>query len=158
MGIFLNTIISKSCDEFYQEYIQVSERKKEISKEDVLLEIVAKFYEESKFIIFNGNGYSDSWKMKSRELGIVTFKNTYEVLKVRLSQKNIKLFSEMQVLTEKEVNSKYHIELEEFINKSLIEYDVLSDMAHSYVIPPAIRYLSEKKIIFRCKHRYQRIR
>ena len=67
-------------------------------------------------------------------------KDTPRALEVMINPATKKLFSELGVLSEIELDARYEIELENYILKLQIESRVLGDISQNHIIPAAINY------------------
>ena len=67
-------------------------------------------------------------------------KNTPEALKALVLESTVKLFEDCKILTSRELEARYIIQLENYTKKIQIESRVLGDLAKNHIIPIAIRY------------------
>ena len=65
-------------------------------------------------ILFSGDGYSQAWRDEAAARGLCNFRTTADALPAFISEKNLKLFSEMGVLTEAEAVCRYEVKLEKY--------------------------------------------
>jgi glutamine synthetase len=86
-------------------------------------------------VIFNGNGYSDEWPIEAEKRGLANLKNTVDAWETFTSAKNVKLFQDQKVFTEREVHARQEIAFERYINDLMIESSCLLDMMQTGVIP-----------------------
>ncbi len=91
-------------------------------------------------IIFNGNGYDESWIQEAQRRGLLNLKTTVDALPYYLLDKNIALFETHKVFSRQEVLSRYEIMLENYIKVIDIEALCMLDMARRMILPAAIRY------------------
>mgnify|MGYP002231125038 FL=1 len=75
---------------------------------------IKKTIKEHERILFNGNGYSADWEAEAEKRGLLNMKTTVDALPSMLSEKNIALMSEMNVLSPVEMQSRYEVELEHY--------------------------------------------
>lgn len=97
----------------------------------------------SKNILFEGNNYSDEWAAEAEKRGLSNIKNTPESLKAYISKQAEETFVNNGIFTKEELHARYEIMLDEYVKKIQIEGRVMADMVHTYIIPPAIEYLTE---------------
>jgi glutamine synthetase len=109
-------------------------------KDDAIIEILRKYISESKKIIFDGNGYGEEWVVEAEKRGLNNKKTTPEALDFLLSEKSKKLFSELHILNEVELEARYEIALEKYKLNIQIESRVLADMGLNHIIPTAVEY------------------
>lgn len=135
----LNTIVSQQLREFKAEVDALVEQKK-MKKDDAIFNVLREYIKSSKKIRFEGDGYSEDWVKEAKKRGLNNFKTTPEALKAQVSKKSIELFAAHGVMNKVEIDSRYEIELEEYIKKVQIEGRVLGDIATNHVVPTAIAY------------------
>jgi glutamine synthetase len=135
----LNTIVAKQLKDFKKEVDALIE-KKDLKKDEAIFNVLREYIKQTKAILFEGDGYSEAWEKEAKTRGLSNHKTTPQALKAKVSKKAIELFSEMGVMNHVEVESRYEIELEEYVKKIQIEGRILGDIARNHVVPTAIRY------------------
>jgi glutamine synthetase len=135
----LNTVVAKQLIEFKTEVDALMADKK-LKKDEAIFNVLREYIKASKRIRFEGDGYSNAWEKEAKKRGLSNNKTTPEALKVMVKKETLKLYKEMGVMNEKEVEARYEIELEEYTMRVQIEARVLGDIARNHVIPTAIRY------------------
>ncbi len=134
----LNVIVAKQLKEFKK---SVDNRiGKGMKKDEAILQELQKLIKESKDIRFEGNGYGEEWVKEAKKRGLSNLKDTPRALKVMVQKDTKKLFGELGVFSEIELDARYEIELENYILKLQIESRTLGDIAQNHIIPTAIRY------------------
>lgn len=94
-------------------------------------------------IVFNGNGYDESWKVEAKKRGLLELKTTPDAVEHYLDEKNIKLFTELGVYTKEEMESHYEIKLEKYAQILNIEVNTMLEMISKDILPAAYRYISD---------------
>ena len=135
----LNTIVAKQLKDFKNEVDALIE-KKDLKKDEAIFNVLREYIKQTKTILFEGDGYSEAWEKEAKKRGLSNHKTTPQALKAKVSKKAIALFGEMGVMNHVEVESRYEIELEEYVKKIQIEGRVLGDIARNHVVPTAIKY------------------
>ena len=107
-NIALNTIVAEELCQFADKL----EKSKNFNKD--LQALLQQTLKEHKRIIFNGNGYDDSWIGEAEARGLANLKNTPEAMRAYISKKNIKLFTKHNIYTETEMKARYEIHLESY--------------------------------------------
>ena len=134
----LNVIVAKQLKEFK---VSVDARiDKGLKKDEAILQELQKLIKESKSIRFEGNGYGEEWVKEAAKRGLSNLKDTPSALKVMVKKETKKLYKDMGVLSEVELDARYEIELENYILKLQIESRTLGDIAQNHIIPTAIKY------------------
>ncbi|TDB67012.1 glutamine synthetase III family protein [Arundinibacter roseus] len=136
--IVLNTIVARQLMDFKKELDERLNRGEE--KKIAVVEILKKYYTDSKKILFEGNGYSEEWVEEANKRGLSNIKTTYEALKVYTHEDTIRLFESVEVLNARELHARYDIELENYIKKIQIESRVMGDLALNHIVSTAVKY------------------
>ncbi|KAN0049993.1 hypothetical protein ACTA71_003091 [Dictyostelium dimigraforme] len=130
--IVLNTIVAESL-RFIREEIcgEMKVSSKQLAFNKVIRDTLVKHVR----VVFNGDGYSGDWKELAKTRGLANLPSTPEALANINSEKNIKLFSESNILSPVELESRQEI-LFEIYNKSIkIEANSLYDLVSTLVLP-----------------------
>ena len=135
----LNSIVAKQLIDFKKEVDHLIETK-DLKKDEAIFNTLREYIKGTKAILFEGDGYSEAWEKEAKKRGLSNHKTTPEALKAKVSKKAFDLFAELGVMNHVEVESRYEIELEEYVKKIQIEGRVLGDIARNHVIPTAIKY------------------
>jgi glutamine synthetase len=134
----LNVIVAKQLKKFKK---SVDARiKKGLKKDEAILKELQQLIKESKAIRFEGNGYGDEWVKEAKKRGLSNLKDTPRALKVMVEKDTKKLFGDMGVFSDIELDARYEIELENYILKLQIESRTLGDISQNHIIPTAIKY------------------
>ncbi|MDR1258374.1 MAG: glutamine synthetase III [Tannerellaceae bacterium] len=110
------------------------------SKEEALFEVVRRNITESKNIRFDGNGYSDEWKVEANKRGLDCETRVPVIFDSYLSRQSIGIFTRTNVLNEVELHARNEVKWEQYTKKVQIEARVLGDLAMNHIIPVGIRY------------------
>jgi glutamine synthetase len=125
-----------------------SERLKDISKsktnrDEAVMEFIRQTSLETKNIRFDGNGYSDEWKVEAKRRGLPILNTTVDALAVMADKKEIQFLLDTKVFTAEELSSRYHISVERYIKTLDLEHDTLIELLKSFVIPTLDKQLQE---------------
>ena len=133
-NIVLNTIVSESIDKM-AEAIEKFDRKADFNTQlQVLLQKTIKAH---KRIIFNGNGYDQSWLDEAERRGLPNLTNTPEAMAQFKKPENIALFEKAGVYSKAEVCSRYEIYMEEYERKIRIEAELALLLTRTVIMPAA---------------------
>ncbi len=138
--IVLNTAMAAQLNDFktkVDEKISQGE-----SKQQAIFEVLKSYIKESKPIRFDGNGYSDEWKIEALRRGLDCESSVPKMIKAYTTPESIRMFESMGVMTEKELYARNEVKWEMYTKKVQIEARVLGDLAVNHVIPIATRYQS----------------
>lgn len=134
----LNTIVANQLREFKKTVDALI--KKGTKKDEAILRVIRDQIVESKAIRFEGNGYGDEWKKEAAKRGLNNIADTPRALDVWARPETKKLFADMGVLSEVELDARHEIELHSYVLKLQIESRVCGDLALNHIIPAAINY------------------
>ena len=137
--IVLNTIVTQQLRDFKVEVDGLIAKKK-LDKDEAIFQVLRRYITESKAIRFEGNGYSDEWVKEAAKRGLNNFAKTPEALDAFVSKDSLKLFEENDVLSHREVEARYEIQLEMYTKKIQIESRVMGDLAANHIVPTALKY------------------
>lgn len=96
----------------------------------------------SKAIHFDGNGYSDEWKVEAAKRGLDVENSAPLMYDAYTKKDSIDMFERTGVLTHKEIEARNEVKWEMYSKKVQIESRVLGDLAINHIIPAATRYQS----------------
>ncbi|MCX6246117.1 MAG: glutamine synthetase III [Bacteroidetes bacterium] len=150
--IVLNLILASQLQKFKEEVDEHIRNK--VRKEDAIFNVLRKYIQESKNILFEGNNYSKEWVEEAAKRKLSNFTSTPKAVKAMVSRKTIKLFEENKILTGRELKARHEIHLEDYTKKLQIESRVLGDLATNHIIPGAIKYLN---ILCECVQRLSEV-
>ncbi len=130
---------------------QLVETKKEIEAQlklkkplkAAVLEVIRKTYKESKGVCFEGNNYSPEWAKEAAKRGLPNITSTPYALEAWRSKKSVEIFGALKVLSESEVESRYHVLQDKYWKEIDIEARVMVEMAQTQFIPAAIEYQTQ---------------
>ncbi len=134
----LNTIVAHQLREFKKNVDALI--KKGTKKDEAILRVIRDMIVESKAIRFEGNGYGDEWKKEAAKRGLSNIQDTPRALDVWDRKETKKLFADMGVLSEIELEARHEIELHSYVLKIQIESRACGDLAVNHIIPAAINY------------------
>jgi len=134
----LNTAVASQLLQFHSDvnsYI-----KKGRKKDEAIFQVLRDYIIHSKKSHFEGNGYSQEWVEEAASRGLTNISEATEAMKAYISPSSVKLFGDLKVLTERELNARLDIRMETFTKKIQIESRVLGDLAINHIIPTIIKY------------------
>ncbi len=137
-NIMLNTSVAESLRVF------ADELEKADDFDAVLHDMIKKCITDHKRIIFNGNGYDDSWiKEATEKRGLLNLRTTPDCMPVVLEKKNVDLLTKHKVMSEAEIKSRYEIMMENYCKTVTIEAHTMVDMARKEIMPAIESYVSD---------------
>ncbi|MBO7348846.1 MAG: glutamine synthetase III [Spirochaetales bacterium] len=147
----LNTIMAeKLCK--YADYLE------KYASEDIngkLHDLIKNEFTSHSRILFNGNGYDQSWVEEAKRRGLSNFATTAQALKHYLDPKNVELMEKHGVMSKSEMTARKEIYVEKYCNVISIEANTLIDMVRREIVPAVsefvgamCRTITEMKSVF----------
>ncbi|MBO4918863.1 MAG: glutamine synthetase III [Erysipelotrichaceae bacterium] len=137
-----NTILNTVIAQELRYFADILENADDLNK--AIHELIVDTLKKHSRIIFNGNGYDEAWVEEAERRGLSNYHSTPEALAHYLDEKNVKVFTDNQVLTESELHSRYEIYLEKYYKTINIEALTMMDMLKKDILPAAQVY--EKRL------------
>ncbi len=113
-----------------------------MNKEEAIFAEVQKLLIECSPIHFDGNGYSEEWKVEAARRGLDCETSAPLMYDNYLTPRTIDMFSKTGVLSQSELLARNEVKWELYTKKMQIEARVLGDLVMNHVIPVATRYQS----------------
>ena len=112
------------------------------TEQSAIFEILKEYIKISKPIRFDGNGYSEEWKVEAAKRGLDCETSVPEIYKAFTSEQSVKMFTSTGVFTEKELEARNEVKWETYTKWIQIEARVLGDISMNHIIPLATKYQS----------------
>ena len=133
-----NTVLNTSVAEELKQFADTLEGASDF--EGALHDLIKDTIKAHKRIIFNGDGYDESWVKEAEKRGLLNLKTTPDALAHMLDEKNVKLFTSHKVLTETELKARHEVRLENYCKVVNIEALTMLDMARKDILPAMSAY------------------
>jgi glutamine synthetase len=133
-NVALNTIAAEALDEIATRLEKTKNKNAEAAS------IIKEIYKKHNRVIFNGNNYSEEWVKEAEKRGLPNVRNAVDALKAFVTDKSLKLFEKYEVLSHKEIHSRYEIYVEIYAKQINIEALTAIDMVKKQFIPVGIEY------------------
>ena len=130
----INTAVAESLCQF------ADELEKADNFESALHDLIVKTIRKHKRIIFNGNGYDESWTKEAEKRGLLNLRSAPQAIPCLIAEKNIELFRKHKVFTERELRARYEIQLETYVKVLNIEALTMVDMVYKDILPAVSKY------------------
>jgi glutamine synthetase len=137
----MNTIVAAQLQQFKIDVDKLIASGK--SQDEAILAILIKYIKESKKVRFEGNGYSEEWKIEAEKRGLNNFTTTPEALKA-LTGKKADVFIKTGVYSKKELHAYQEVQYHAYATKLQIESRTLGEMVANLILPAAVSY--QKKL------------
>jgi glutamine synthetase len=112
--------------------------------ETKLHEMIKKTIKDHKHIIFNGDGYDESWIKEATEVrGLKNYRTTADCMPHLLDEKNVEMLTSLGVFSVPELQSRTEIMLENYCNSIKIEANTMLTMSKTEILPAIEEYAAE---------------
>jgi glutamine synthetase len=137
----LNTIVAEAIDSLADELDEAIE-KDGTTVAEALPAILQRSYAANKQIIFGGDNYAEEWHAEAERRGLLNLIATPDALPYLINDQTTTLFSKYGVLSERELESRYEVSLEQYVTKLNIESETAASIAKTMLLPAAARHLA----------------
>jgi glutamine synthetase len=135
-NMVLNVAMADSLEYVASELEAATSKGEDLNK--AVAKLLTKMIKEHKRIIFNGNGYAESWQKEAAKRKLLNHKNTVDALPELIKPEVIKLLDRFKILNEREVRARYEVFLENYNKTINIEGQLAVLMANRYILPAAL--------------------
>ena len=136
-----NTVINTAVTQVLTGFYEILSNAEDFTAS--LHDLVRDTIKNHKRILFNGNGYDEKWTKEAEKRGLSNLRTTPEAIPHLLDEKNIKLFVDNRVFSEKELRARCEIQLEAYSKLVNIEALTAIDMANQLILPAVSKYTRE---------------
>ncbi len=138
--IALNSAVAHQLNQFKTEVNELILSGEEPMR--AILTIVRRYIKICKPIRFDGNGYSEEWKVEAQRRGLDCETSCPLIFDNYLKPDTIAMFESTGVMKQKELEARNEVKWETYTKKIQIEARVLGDLAMNHIIPVATEYQS----------------
>jgi glutamine synthetase len=111
-----------------------------VKKDEAIFQVLREYIIASKAIRFEGDNYSEDWVKEAAKRGLTNITNVPEALSAYLTDKSKKLFFDLGIFTESELEGRVEVLFEQYTKNVQIEARVLGDLAINHIVPTAVKY------------------
>ncbi|MBS1844306.1 MAG: glutamine synthetase III [Actinobacteria bacterium] len=109
---------------------------------EAVMEIVKDSYLDNKVVCFSGDGYSEEWHAEAERRGLKNLKTTPDALPEVISDSTVKAFEEYNVLSKRELESRYDVWVEQYALRANIEAEETFSIGQTMILPAGLRQLA----------------
>jgi glutamine synthetase len=136
----LNTITAEAIDDLTDRVeSQISDGK---SIEEAVKAVVKESYSANKQIVFGGDNYDEAWHAEAEKRGLKNLKTTPDALPEVTAPDTVAAFEAYAVLSERELESRYEVWVEQYITMANTEAETAEAIARTIILPAALRHLA----------------
>jgi glutamine synthetase len=136
----LNTIVAEAVDELAGELEAKLAGGAELA--DAVTSVVKDAYLGSKRIIFDGDNYAEEWHAEAEQRGLKNLRTTPDALPEILAEPTVDAFESYDVLSHRELESRYEVWLEQYVIRANIEAETAAAIARTMLLPAALRHVA----------------
>jgi glutamine synthetase len=136
----LNTIAAEAIDALSDQL--ESKIESGTGLDEALAEVVKDAYGAHKRIIFAGDNYDEAWHAEAEQRGLKNLRTTPDALPEVLADETVAAFGKYEVLSHRELESRYEVWLEQYIIRANIEAETAETIARTMLLPAALRHIA----------------
>ena len=136
-NIALNTIMAEELSKF----ADILEQAEDFDA--ALQSLVCDTFTDHQRILFNGNGYSEEWRLEAKRRGLSDLRTTTQAMPRYVTDKNVELVTKHGIFTQSEFLARNEIHLEAYRKIINIEAKTTADIAIRQIIPAVSKYAAK---------------
>ena len=109
---------------------------------EAVMEVVKDSYLANQVVCFSGDGYSDEWHAEAEQRGLKNLKTTPDALPEVLADSTVRAFEEYNVLSKRELESRYDVWVEQYAMRANIEAEETFSIGQTLILPAGLRQLA----------------
>ena len=133
-NMMLNAAVAESLRQYADRLEQAQDRVAEIHQ--ILRDVIR----AHKRIIFDGNGYDESWIEEAKARGLLNLPTTADCMPYLLHEKNVEMLTRHGVFSVPEIQSRCEIMLDNYCKTVEIEANTMIDMTRQDILPAVQSY------------------
>lgn len=140
--VAMNTIVAESLDYCATE-LEKATGGDPAKLNDALQSLLTSIMNEHGAIVFNGDGYSEEWHEEAAKRGLLNLKTTPDALPQLQDPSVVEVLSKYDVLSERELESRYETYLEQYCMSVEVEAKLTVEIAKTMIFPASVRYQNQ---------------
>jgi glutamine synthetase len=136
----LNTIAAQAIDDLSDKL--ESRTSGGESVEEAILAVVKETWAAHKRVVFDGDNYSEDWHAEAESRGLANLRQTPDALPWLVEPSTVSVFEKYEVLSERELESRYEVFLEQYTTTINIEGETAATIARTMLLPAAIKWFT----------------
>jgi glutamine synthetase len=137
----LNTIAAEAIDELSDALAAKTDGG--MGLEEAVIAVVKDAYNANKAIVFGGDNYAEEWYTEAEARGLHNLSSTPEALPWFVNEQTVEVMGKYNVLSERELEARYEVSIEQYFVKLNIESETASSIARTMLLPAAVRHLTQ---------------
>src|SRR6185437_9221287 len=136
----LNTIVAEAIDEMASELEAKISGGTDVA--EAVIELVKESYAANKQVCFGGDNYDEAWHAEAEQRGLKNLRTTPDALPEVLTDQTVAAFENYDVLSKRELESRYEVWVEQYWIRANIEAETTFSIAKTMILPAALRHLA----------------
>jgi glutamine synthetase len=137
----LNTIVAEAIDELADSLeSQLGSGGADLA--EAVNAVVKDAYTASKRVIFGGDNYAEEWHSEAEQRGLKNLRTTPDALPEVLADETVKAFEKYEVLSHRELESRFEVWTEQYTTRANIEAETAAMIAKTMLLPAAMRHVA----------------
>jgi glutamine synthetase len=137
----LNTIVAEAIDELADKL--EAKVRAGTGLDEAVVDVVRESYVANKQVCFDGDNYAEAWHAEAEQRGLANLRTTPEALPWLVEEQTISTFERYNVLSERELESRFEVFVEQYTTRLNIEAETAASIARTMLLPAAVRHLAE---------------
>jgi glutamine synthetase len=139
----LNTIVAEAIEELSAKLERATADGKDIN--EAVVDTVRETYAANKQVCFDGDNYDEAWHTEAEQRGLANLRTTPDALPWLVEKQTISTFERYKVLSERELESRFEVMVEQYTTRVNIEAETAASIARTMLLPAAVRHLADLK-------------
>ena len=136
----LNTIAAEAIDELSDQL--EAKLSSSAGLDEAVTAVVRDAYAAGERIVFGGDNYSEDWHAEAESRGLKNLRTTPDALPEVLADQTVAAFERYEVLSHRELESRYEVWTEQYTMRANIEAETAASMARTMLLPAALRHVA----------------
>ncbi len=141
-SVVMNCIVAESLD-FVATEIEKLSGGDPAKLNDAVQTVLQGIAKEHSAVVFGGNGYSEDWHAEAATRGLPNLRNTLDALPALVTEENVAVLGKYDVLSPREVHSRYEIWLDKYCLDVNTESMLTLEIAKTSILPAALSYQTQ---------------
>src|SRR5215211_7867391 len=137
----LNTIVAEAIDEL-SDQLESELGSGGADLAEAVNAVVKDAYTQAKRVIFGGDNYADEWHEEAERRGLLNLRTTPDALPEVLSDQTVQAFEKYEVLSHRELDSRFEVWSEQYTIRANIEAETAGTMARTMLLPAGLRHVA----------------
>jgi glutamine synthetase len=139
----LNTIVAEAIDELADKLEHAAGGG--TPSNEAVVAVVRDAFAANKQVCFDGDNYAEAWHTEAEERGLANLRTTVDALPWLVEKQTIATFERYDVLSERELESRFEVYVEQYTTRVNIEAETAASIARTMLLPAAVRHLNDLK-------------